>query len=63
MMLVTRACSPPTWAATLPQKFSAATTCTLPESTGVGAELSPHPVRANAAGRSTGMRRQNRETR
>src|SRR3954451_10509027 len=28
MMLVTRACEPPIWIAMLPQKFSAATTCT-----------------------------------
>src|ERR1700729_4253392 len=51
MTLVTWACAPPTWRAMLPQKFSAATTRTLPPLSPDWA--APHPAARTARPAST----------
>ena len=47
MMLTAWTLSPPTWAAMLPQKFSAATTSIFPLGV-VGADASPQPATRSA---------------
>src|SRR5947209_8489866 len=56
MTLVTRTRSPPSWAAMLPQKFSAATTCSLPAGPPEAAP-EPHPEADSASAAGTAMAR------